>query len=656
MPRSCRGAAVDLRDEADRLAAGPELRRRAESHVEERPLAGFCEREGQGRRRGPAGGRHDLEAAGEWPCRVRSERDLQPLLGDVRGPDEQIGRDGHFQNRRRAHGPADLAEGLVAEAVRHLALENDGLTADLQTGEGGERRALEGLAAHGGGRRAPVVKIAAQRLLEEVGNRRRRSGGHGGAGLPLLELVRRRPCGRRRRGASMVHPSADSSVTLSTSTRSAPAFHTDAVTSNASPGAAISRAETASSVTSAAEARAPSASAIFSSRSMAVPPSPSRTWTPGRAKVRQDPRQRRHRGREPRRGNAAPGFGDAGFDVVELLRDALAARRIAHLGRHRAQVRVDSREEVVAAPAGAALHPADRGVVRARLLELAHVLRAVEAAARHRDLVDRLSRERIDAPRLENDGRGVLVLPVARLLQERSGRPRRQPLRGETRKGRGIAGKTVGLARRHAGGLMLAVPVPRGAVENADDDLRAKPPHHAHRVLEEIVLRPLAQRLVERAGEAEIVGAREVLSGAVQTPRRRELLRAHETQADAEVGPDEVLAALAPRQGQVRGLASEAAGHVRQDLAVLVVRMRGDDEESSMRSELRQRPVERFEAAGGRRRKRVARRRRLVCGRRCGDPQRRADSDECTHALRDGECLRRVRATARTPERRRTTS
>ncbi len=75
----------------------------------------------------------------------------------------------------------------------------------------------------------------------------------------------------------MVHPSGDSSVTLSTSTRSGPAFHTDAVTSNASPGAAISRAETASSVTSAAEARAPSASAIFSSRSMAAPPSPSRT-------------------------------------------------------------------------------------------------------------------------------------------------------------------------------------------------------------------------------------------------------------------------------------------------------------------------------------------------------------------------------------------
>ena len=116
------------------------------------------------------------------------------------GQTSRSGATATSSNRRRAHGPPDLAEGLVAQTVRHLALQNDGLAADLQTGDDGERRALERLAADGGGRRAPVVKIAAQRLLEEVGNRRRRSGGHGGAGFPLLELVRgdRARAGRRR--------------------------------------------------------------------------------------------------------------------------------------------------------------------------------------------------------------------------------------------------------------------------------------------------------------------------------------------------------------------------------------------------------------------------------------------------------------------------
>ena len=86
----------------------------------------------------------------------------------------------------------------------------------------------------------------------------------------------------------------------------------------------------------------------------------------------------------------------------------------------------------------------------------------------------------------------------------------------------------------------------------------------------------MRERLLERTREAEVVGAREVLAGAVQPPRRRELLRAHETEPDAEVGADEVLAALAARQREVRGFAAEAPGHVRQELGVLVVGVRAD--------------------------------------------------------------------------------
>ena len=82
---------------------------------------------------------------------------------------------------------------------------------------------------------------------------------------------------------------------------------------------------------------------------------------------------------------------------------------------------------------------------------------------------------------------------------------------------------------------MLAVSVARGAGEDADHDLRPEAAEHPHGVLEENVLRPETKGLVERAGVAEVVRAREVLPGAVQTPRRQQLLRAHQTEPDAEL-------------------------------------------------------------------------------------------------------------------------
>ena len=287
---------------------------------------------------------------------------------------------------------------------------------------------------------------------------------------------------------------------------------------------------------------------------------------------------------------------------------------------HGAEAGVDPREEVSAAPARAALDPPDGGVVGAGLLQLPHVLGAVKAAARHRDLIHGSSRERLDAPGLQNDRRGLLVVPVARLLQERSGNPGSQTFRRERRESGRVAGQAVRLARGDPGRLVLAVSVARGAVEDTDDDLRTKPPHDADRVLEEDVLRPLAERFVERARETEVVRPGEVLAGAVQPPRRRQLLRAHEAEPDAEVGSDEILSALAARQRKVRSLAAEAARHVRQDLGVLVVGVRADHEEAPVRPQAPERAIEGLEAAGRRGRERVARR-RGIAGRRRGRGQ-----------------------------------
>ena len=106
---------------------------------------------------------------------------------------------------------------------------------------------------------------------------------------------------------------------------------------------------------------------------------------------------------------------------------------------------------------------------------------------------------------------------------------------------------------------MLSVPVPDRARERGDDDLRAEAPHDPHGVLEENLFRPEAERLVDRAREAEVERPGEVLPSAVRAPGRHELLRTDQTEAHAEVRAEQVLSAVSPRERKVRGLAPHAA-------------------------------------------------------------------------------------------------
>ena len=132
-----------------------------------------------------------------------------------------------------------------------------------------------------------------------------------------------------------------------------------------------------------------------------------------------------------------------------------------------------------------------------------------------------------------------------------------------------------------------------------------------------------SQRLVERSREAEVEGPREVLPAAVEPPRRAELLRADEAEADAEVVADEVLAALAAREREVRGLAAHALSDESEQLRVLVVGMRADDEQAPVRSEPPQHAIHRVEPSGRRGSERVGGRRDGLLG-----PRRGRESEE----------------------------
>src|SRR3989449_11644325 len=175
--------------------------------------------------------------------------------------------------------------------------------------------------------------------------------------------------------------------------------------------------------------------------------------------------------------------------------------------------------------------PVDAGP---RPLELPHVLGPVPAAARHRDLMVRASRQGIERPAVESQRRSAGVGPGGAVQLHRP------PAR--------IAQGLERLARQDAGHLMLPVPVARSAGEDRHDDLRPEPADHRDHVDQQRVPGPETERLVGGLGEAEIVRAREELAGAPPAARRARLLRAEDAELGAELRPDQVLPAFAPAE------------------------------------------------------------------------------------------------------------
>ena len=131
--------------------------------------------------------------------------------------------------------------------------------------------------------------------------------------------------------------------------------------------------------------------------------------------------------------------------------------------------------------------------------------------------------------------------------------------------------------------------------------MRPEAPHYPHHVLEDRVGQPEAHRLVQRARVTEVVGAGEELPGAVQLPRRDELLRAQQPQRHPELSSDQVLPTLAPREREVGGLGSVPAGHQGQKAGVLVVGVRADHEHAVGYGQAVQKTIQLHQPAGGRR-------------------------------------------------------
>ncbi len=250
--------------------------------------------------------------------------------------------------------------------------------------------------------------------------------------------------------------------------------------------------------------------------------------------------------------------------------------------------RIDPRKQTIPVPRPASpVPPLDKREPRdprPRLLELAFILRAVLAPARHGDLVVGPTRHRVEQSRVEpqRGARGVEVEGAVQL--------HRSPAR--------VAQHLERLACNQAGHLMLAVPVAWRSGEHGHDDLRAEAAHDVEHVLEDGIAGPEPQRFFQGLGIPEVVGAGEELARTVDSPRGEQLFRTDDPQLGAQLGTDEVLPSFAAAERQVGYLSTHPPGEQGDEVGILVVGMRADHQHALVRAELRQRARQRRDAAG----------------------------------------------------------
>jgi len=134
-----------------------------------------------------------------------------------------------------------------------------------------------------------------------------------------------------------------------------------------------------------------------------------------------------------------------------------------------------------------------------------------------------------------------------------------------------------------------------GGREAGDDHVRLESADHPDHVAQHGLAAPDGQALLGRLGVAEIPRPREELLGPVNAAGCQQLLGADSGQERSLLGADEVLAAAAAGQRQVRRADLPAARHVRQQGGVLVVGVGRHVQDAAQHRE----PVQRELQGGG---------------------------------------------------------
>ena len=477
----------------------------------------------------------------------------------INRPQQLFRRDGRLHVARHENRTPDLSDRLVAIAIHDLTRQRDGLAPDHEAHPRADGRRLERQAAPLRCRSGPIIEPAAigQRATQKVGLRplgilshrqheaaRQQSPRRHGRYAQLQSFGR--PTTRRHDGDAVGTDRAvaripDRELDLQPFPRDHNAVVDGTVDRNAGSrrNGAVQQAAL-HRIDSAQQARRPE-------------------------QIRQ-------------RGRGTPGIQRGARGIDE--------RRVAGNMDRRVDAREHRRFRPVAPSRRCRLRCEQRNARRRRAspLQLPHVLRAVAAPARHRDLEVRLPDQRIERPDRQGERRGgrIAARRAIKLLWAAGG----------------VAEQIEGLARENRRDLMVTMAVRRGAREHRDDDLRPEAADHVEDVFENRVARPEPKRFVGGLGEAEVVRAGEELARAVELAGGQQLLGADDPQLGTELGADEVLAAFAAREREIRGLCAHAARQQHQQLRVFVVGVRADHEHALVAAELAQGGSQRSDAAG----------------------------------------------------------
>jgi hypothetical protein len=149
----------------------------------------------------------------------------------------------------------------------------------------------------------------------------------------------------------------------------------------------------------------------------------------------------------------------------------------------------------------------------------------------------------------------------------------------------GVAGLLEGFHGENGGGGVMPVGVTGRRREARDHHVRPKSANDAHDVGKDCVLVPDLERLAIVLGIAEVARAREVLLASIQPPRGKQLLGARHAERLPQLGAEDVLPPIAPRERKVGGPIAAAPRQIRDGVRVLVVGMRGDVEDATQRVE-----------------------------------------------------------------------
>ena len=219
--------------------------------------------------------------------------------------------------------------------------------------------------------------------------------------------------------------------------------------------------------------------------------------------------------------------------------------------------------------------PTASGDRRERLVR--HRIPAADVDLRHARPVGHVRRHARDghiAARIRRGGAPADVVDDAPRLPrlERAELLRKRP---------GIGGEPKRLDGEHGGRRVMTVRERGLRGKSRDDNVRAELADQAHDVAKDGLPVPDTQGFLGSLRVPEVLRAGEVLLPAVQPARGEQLLRARHAERLAELGAEQVLAAVAASERKIGRPVSASAGKVSDGLRVLVVRMGGDVEHAA---------------------------------------------------------------------------